>query len=50
MRCGSQIARRGSAAHKMRHRCRDNAVSLDLGGDGTAVIRMQPNSFAVVEW
>ena len=25
-------------------------VPLDLQGDGTALIRMQPNSFAVVEW
>ena len=25
-------------------------VPLDLNGDGTAIIRMQPNSFAVVEW
>ena len=25
-------------------------VPLDLKGDGTAVIRMQPNSFAIVEW
>jgi len=25
-------------------------VPLDLKGDGTAAIRMQPNSFAVVEW
>jgi len=25
-------------------------VPLDLQGDGTAVIRMQPNSFVVVEW
>ena len=25
-------------------------VPLDLQGDGTAIIRMQPNSFAVVEW
>ena len=25
-------------------------VPLDLRGDGTAIVRMQPNSFAVVEW
>jgi hypothetical protein len=25
-------------------------VPLDLKGNGTAVIRMQPNSFAIVEW
>ena len=25
-------------------------VPLDLQEDGTAIIRMQPNSFAVVEW
>ena len=25
-------------------------VPLAFGGDGTAVIRMQPNSFALVEW
>ena len=25
-------------------------VPLDLRGDGEAVVRMQPNSFAVVEW
>ena len=25
-------------------------VPLDLRGDGTAVIRMQPNSFAVIEF
>ena len=25
-------------------------VPLDLKGDGTAAIRMQPNSFAIVEW
>ena len=25
-------------------------VPLDLCGDGTAIVRMQPNSFAIVEW
>lgn len=25
-------------------------VPLDIKGDGAAVIRMQPNSFAIVEW
>ena len=25
-------------------------IPLDLCGDGAASIRMQPNSFAVVEW
>ena len=25
-------------------------VPLDIQGDGTAIVRMQPNSFAIVEW
>ena len=25
-------------------------IPLDLKGDGTVAIRMQPNSFAIVEW
>ena len=25
-------------------------VALDIQSDGTGIIRMQPNSFAIVEW
>jgi len=28
----------------------DTAMIYDIKGDGTALVRMQPNSFAIVEW